>query len=438
MHPTEPSVRTVRLLTVVILVALALRLAVIPLPNFENLMDADHIHAWEPGNVAEALVAGKGFGSSFLSSQPAASLPPVYPLIVAVFFLVFGVHTAHSILAIHIFDCVVNSLACIPIFLFTRRSFGERVAKWTVWGWAVFPYGIYFSAAWAWGTHLLLLGLCWLLYLAQEMENSPRLRLWAGFGLLAGLTGLTEPSGLLVVPFLMLLACWRLAREGKRWILPGAGASLALVATLSPWMIRNAMVFHRFIPMRGNMGLELWMGNNGYELRWTSDDLNPLHDPQELADYDTMGEVAYMNHKLEQAKAYIHSNRLEFVKMSLRRAAYLWTGYWSFDREYLELEPMDPANIPFATCLTLLGVFGLFLAWRQKPFEAIRYGGALFLFPVTYYFSHPEPYDMRPLDPLLLMLVCYAVYQLRGLDKEKKPLRSVQRGAREPVVEAAQ
>jgi hypothetical protein len=122
----------------------------------------------------------------------------------------------------------------------------------------------------------------------------------------------------------------------------------------------------------------------------------------------------------------------------LRRAIYLWTGYWSFDRGYLALEPMDPANIPFATCLTLIGLAGLILAWRQTPFEAFRYGGVLFLFPVMYYFTHPEPYDMRPLDPLLLMLGCYAVYRLRGLDKESSPQRSVGRKSREPVVEVSQ
>ncbi|MGP8252237.1 MAG: ArnT family glycosyltransferase [Terracidiphilus sp.] len=406
---------TVRLLFFVVLVALVLRLAIVPFNRFlfEDLMDANHIHAWEPGNVAEALLAGRGFGSSFISDRPAASLPPMYPLIVAAFFRVFGVHTANSILAIHAFDCLINSLACIPIFLIARRSFGERAGRWAAWGWAFFPYGIYFSAAWAWSTHLLILGLCWLLYLAQGMEQSPRLRLWAGFGILAGFTGLAEPSALAVVPFLMALACFRLARDGKRWLLPGVVASLMVAATLSPWLIRNALVFHRFIPMRGNMGLELWMGNNGHNLRWTSDDLNPLHNQEELADYNRMGEVAYMELKAQQAKTFIHDHPSWYAWMCARRAIYLWTGYWSFDRDYLAQEPMDPANIPFASFVTLMGLAGLFLAWRGEPFEAIRYGGVLFIFPFMYYFSHPEPYDMRALDPLMAILCAYAILAWR-------------------------
>jgi len=408
------------MLGVIVLVALMLRLAVTPLRNFENLMDADHIHAWEPGNMARNLVAGRGFGSTLDSTQPSAMMTPVYPLIVAVLFEAFGVHTSASIFAVHALNCVLNALACIPIFLIARRSFGERVGRWAAWGWAIFPYGIYFSAAWAWSTHLLLLCLCWLLYLAQEMEQSSRLGLWAGFGLLAGFAGLTEPSALIVVPFLVALACWQLRRQGKSWFMPGAVASLALAAAISPWVIRNAMVFHRFIPMRDNMGLELWMGNNGYDLRWTSDDLHPLHDAQEMADYERMGELAYLEYKSQQADEYIHDHPEWYTWMSMRRAVYIWTGYWSFDRDYLKLEPMDPANVPFATCLTLLGLMGLIAAWKERPFEAVRYGGVLFLFPIMYYFSHPEPYHLRPLDPLLLMLGCHAILTVRARVKASR------------------
>src|SRR5208337_3560074 len=188
-----------------VLIALLLRIAVIPFNHFlfEDLMDVNYIHAWEQGNVARALLAGQGFGSPFLSTQPSAIMPPVYPLIVAVFFHLFGIHTAQSIFAIHAFDCLINSLACIPIFLIARRSFSPRVALWAGWAWVFYPYGIYFSAAWAWSTHLLLLCLYVLLYLACEMEHSSSLTLWTGFGLVAGFAGLTEPSILVVVAFLL-------------------------------------------------------------------------------------------------------------------------------------------------------------------------------------------------------------------------------------------
>jgi 4-amino-4-deoxy-L-arabinose transferase-like glycosyltransferase len=411
-----------------VLIALILRLAVIPFDTIENLMDAEHIHAWEQGNVARALVAGHGFGSPFVSTQTSAIMPPVYPLIVAAIFKVLGVHTARSIFAVHAFDCLTNALACIPIFLLARRSFGQCVGLWAGWAWVFFPYGIYFAAAWAWSTHLLLLSLLWLLCLAQELEVSPRLGLWAGFGFLAGFAGLTEPSVLVVIPFLLALAAWRLARERQRWFMPGLVASLALAATLAPWLIRDTVEFHRFIPMRDSIGLELWMGNNGYSVRWTSDQLHPLHDAQELADYNRMGELAYMDWKAGQARAYIAAHRGWYAEMCVRRAIYLWTGYWSFDPAYLKMEPADPFNIPFATALTLLALVGLSLAWKRQPLEAIRYGGVMFLFPMVYYFSHPEPYHMRTLDPLMVILCCYTIVRWRVRATERKQLAAARKG----------
>ena len=392
-----------------VLIALALRIAVTPFSSIEGLLNPDHQHCWEQGNVARSLLAGNGFGSFLWSSQPSAVMPPVFPLIVAASFKIFGIHTPDSIFAVHAFNCAINALACIPIFLFTRQSFGHRAALWTAWAWVFSPYGIYFSAAWAWSTHLLLLCLCWMVYLAQKMEHSSRLRLWTGFGLLAGFGGLCEPTGLLVAAALMALALLRLMLAGKKWFLPGLVASLALAAAISPWIIRNALVFHRFIPMRDSMGLELWMGNNGNNLHWTSDDHHPLHDMAELADYERMGELAYMDHKAALAKAYIQSHPSWYVGMCIRRAVYIWTGFWSFDQRYLTMEPMDLYNIPYATALSLLAFTGLYFTFRHRRWEAMRYGAVLLIMPALYYFSHPEPYHLRALDPMLQMLGCYAI-----------------------------
>jgi hypothetical protein len=164
--------------------------------------------------------------------------------------------------------------------------------------------------------------------------------------------------------------------------------------------------------MRDSMGLEMWLGNNGDSQHWRNGSLHPNHNPAELAEYNA-GELAYMDHKARQADAYIHDHPRWYAWMCARRALYLWTGYWSFSSSYLAGEPLDVANVPVASALTLLGFLGLVLAWRKHPFETIRYGGVLFLFPMMYYFSHPEAYRMRPIDPLLVILGCYAILRLR-------------------------
>ena len=47
--------RRVPVLVWMVLIGMALRVAVIPFDTIEDLMDAEHIHAWEQGNVARAL-----------------------------------------------------------------------------------------------------------------------------------------------------------------------------------------------------------------------------------------------------------------------------------------------------------------------------------------------------------------------------------------------
>ena len=75
----------------------------------------------------------------------------------AYIFAVFGVHTKAAIIAALSLNSLFSALAAIPIYLVARNSFGSATAHWAGWGWAVFPYGVYFAAEWAWSTHLLLL-----------------------------------------------------------------------------------------------------------------------------------------------------------------------------------------------------------------------------------------------------------------------------------------
>ncbi len=406
-----------------VLVALFLRLAVVPFV-YDEWMSAFNVTHYEQGNVARSLLAGHGFGSPWLSHQSSAILPPVFPVITAGIFRILGIHTSASIIALSSLNCAFSALACIPVVLMARRSFGDQVARWSGWGWACSPYGIYFSAEWAWSTHLLLLCMCWLLCLAQTLENSSKLSSWAAFGVLAGFAGLTEPSVLVIVPFLMMLCAWRLSGAGKPWIVPGLLASLMLALTISPWMLRNTLVFHRFIPLRDSMGLEMFLGNTGDSVHWRSGDHHPNHDVRELAEYNA-SEIAYMDHKLAQASSYIHAHPRWYAIMCARRAVYLWTGYWSFDPRYLAQEPLDLVNIPFATATSFLALLGCAIAWKYHRFSAIRFAGVLFLYPLMYYFVHPEAYRMRPLDPLLVILGCRAMHAFALTYSDRS--RSIQR-----------
>jgi hypothetical protein len=284
-----------------------------------------------------------------------------------------------------------------------------RVAKWAGWGWAFSPYGIYYGADWAWSTCLVTLELAWLFWWAWRLEDSSRSRDWLLFGLFGGFAALTEPVVLSVVPLLALWTIYRRYRVQQSWTVPLLAGALGALAIMSPWIVRNYELFHKFIPVRSGFGLELYIGNNGYSTRWVNSSLHPNHSDAELNEYKRDGEIAYMDHKLQQAEAYIRSHPGWYVWMTGRRALYMWTGYWSFSHEYLKDEPLDPPNIFVDTTMTILALLGLRRVFRRDSSLGMRFAIVLFFFPLAYYFSHPETYYFRPADPLIVILAAVTV-----------------------------
>ncbi len=388
--------------------ALLVRLAVIPF-LYREWLDPFLIEHWAFGRVARSLVTGHGFGNVFADTGPTAVLSPVYAYLLAGIFWLFGPHTPASVITALTINSLFSALTCIPVFLLARRCFGDRVAKWAGWLWAFSPYGIYYGADWAWSTCLLTLLLCCLFLIALKLEESGSLLHWTGFGLLTGVASLTEPVTLAVVPFLAAFTCYRRYRQRLTWLMPASAASLAFLAVLSPWIIRNYEVFHQFIPVRSGLGLELYIGNNGYSARWVNSALHPNHSDAELEEYEKSGEVAYMEHKRQQAVDYIRAHPGWFVRMTLRRVLYIWTGYWSLDRAYLKDEPLDPPNILVATTFSVLALLGLRRVFQLDWAIGVRFAIVLGCYPLVYYVSHPETYYFRPVDPLLVVLTAVAI-----------------------------
>jgi 4-amino-4-deoxy-L-arabinose transferase-like glycosyltransferase len=407
-----------------VLFALAVRLAVIPF-LYHDWMDPFVLEHWAFGRIARSIASGHGFGSPFADTGLSALLPPVYSYLLTGIFKVFGIETKASVLAALSLNSLFSALTCVPVFLLARQAFGQRVAKWAGWGWAFSPYGVYYGADWAWSTCLVALELCWLFLFAWRLENSSRKRDWALFGALCGISALTEPVVMSVLPLLGIWTLYRRYRLARPWKTQMIAVAFAGLATLSPWLVRNYMLFHRFVPVRSGYGLELYIGNNGYSGHWVNRALHPNHSDAELSEYERAGEMAYMDHKLQQAKDYIRSHPSWFVWMTFRRVVYMWTGYWSFDRAYLKEEPLDPPNIFVNTTMTILGLWGLRRVWQRDAALGVRFAIVLLFFPLTYYISHPETYYFRPVDPLIVVLAAVAV---AGGSRELTPLQRLESG----------
>jgi len=389
-----------------------IRLAVIPvtLPDHLN-PDRDHWRfAGETGRIARSIVEGKGFSSPLhADTGPTAWMTPVFPTILAGAFSVFGVYTRASAIAILALNTLFSALTCIPVFLIARRRFGETAAIWAGWTWTFFPYAIHFSADFIWATTLTTLLLAALFVYALDLEESSRIIVWLGFGLACGFGALTDPT---MLSALIPVAGWMTYRRFKgryRWKAASAAAVLGFTVMVAPWFIRNFDQFHTFIPFRDNFGLELYVGNNGDLSHFAPSGHHPSDTADEWREFQQQGELAYMQHKKQQATDYINAHPAWFVYATARRALYVWTNFWSFDPQYLAQEPADPGNIFLCTVLSVLALAGLWRAYRTSPLATMPYVIALFCFPLVYYFTHEEDYYRRPMDPIFVVLAVYAV-----------------------------
>jgi 4-amino-4-deoxy-L-arabinose transferase-like glycosyltransferase len=370
-------------------------------------------YAGETGRIARSLATGQGFSSPlFANTGPTAWLGPIFPSLLALIFKLFGVYSRASLLTVLSIDCLFSALTCIPVYFLARRCFGSRAAVWGPWAWALFPYSIFFAADFVWATTLSTLLLTTLFALGVSLPTEKRLWPWIGFGLLYGFAALNDPVVLAVLPVLFIwTACER--RKRGAWLLPAALATLAFFAVITPWSIRNYATFHKLIPIRGGLGLEFYCGNNADSWHWDPPGYHPSDNERDWQQYRTLGEVRFMQLKQSQAFDFINTHRALYVRQTLRRIIYFWTGYWSFDKRYLHEEPMDPYSIVMTSASTLLALIGLRKAFRQGRATGTLFALTFIFFPVVYYLTHTEDYYRRPIDALLVVLGVAAFVRLR-------------------------
>jgi hypothetical protein len=160
------------------------------------------------------------------------------------------------------------------------------------------------------------------------------------------------------------------------------------------------------------------VGNVGNSLHWWNTDIHPAGSEMERAEYLRLGEHGYMARKKAQAIAYIEAHPRIFVERSLRRVIFMWTGFWSANRAYLQEEPFDRINFFFCFPTTLLMIFALWKLFREQPDKAVLFALLFVIFPLPYYFSHPDLTYRQPIEPFIVTLVAYALAPAREAASE--------------------
>ena len=424
LTPTSAADRTGRLhsqsaailLTLMVCSAFVLRIAVVA-SSFLSIAAPSLDHGQfgaEMGWVARSLALGHGFSSPFFpSTGPTALVPPLFPYLLAAVFRTFGLYTAKSAFAILSLDSLLSALTCIPVYLSLRYAAGERLAQLAGWLWVIYPFAIYFSGArvsdYALTSFLFATCFCF----AQRLHSQESFSVWFGFGILYGVTALSNPSVLSMFPFLLLTALWKVERRGGRWLLRGIVTVIAIILVVGLWAIRNYRVMHAASPIRDGFWLEFWAGNNGDTFASNPAWAHPASNPVEMQKFEAVGETAYLAHKQTIAVSFVRHHPIFFAGVSLRRAVRFWTGFWSVRPSYLKSEPLDVPNVFFCTCITFFMLRGMGHWWKENRTYASPFLIMLLVFPLPYYLTHSSMDYRQPIEPQIVILVTVGLFGFR-------------------------
>ncbi len=203
---TQPSRSPKRFLIWVCALAFLLRLAFIFVTGTYRLTDASDNYfgfGWEMGRVAWSLVQGHGFSSPLpLPTGPTAMVGPVYPLLIAIAFKLFGTYSVAAALAIRILQSCFASLTCFLIYLCGRDTVGDFAGKLAAVAWALFPLNIFFAVNRIWETTLTGLLAVLLFWVLLKARNTASFSGWILAGALLGFSALVNTSlVVLAIPF---------------------------------------------------------------------------------------------------------------------------------------------------------------------------------------------------------------------------------------------
>ena len=192
-----------------------------------------------------------------------------------------------------------------------RRKKKEKAARVSAWIVACYPMLLVYPLGLGTENPFFVLLLVSILFLLSAIEK-PTTHNFLLSGLFLGLTALTRS---VILPFagLAVLWIWFFLKQKRGAIL----VAVALTLTITPWMIRNSLLHHKFTTIETSMGYNLYLGyhpqGNGSFVFGPSLDLLTILDD---AERDKVG--------TQQAIEFIKAQPERFVPLAVNRLGYFF------------------------------------------------------------------------------------------------------------------
>ncbi len=373
----------------------------------------------ELGSIARNLAEGRGFSSPFeRGEQPTSWFAPFMPAAWAALFWMTGVFSPLSLWIILTLQVIASSLAC-GVYWQILRHFRGKLPGLPHW----LPL-VVASVIACWPEAFLMIRKPWyftyqelavaILFLqAMKWIDHSSFRSSVTLGTVAGVAALINPVPLGL--FLWSLLMGVLGRPNQARVGHGILAGATCLLVISPWLIRNTLVFDQFAFVRTNLGVELRQGNGPQGTpKQTRASLHPALNTEELDRYREWGELKYSQWCLDQAVQAMKDDMGLTVRRTLER---IWL-YWSSDAlDWYDWNQKGPWwNRPQSEAiqkvvkvmLALIPLAALaFLGTRRRldtPYAPL-FAGILILTPLPYYLTHVTFSYSYLVKPYLLLLL---------------------------------
>jgi 4-amino-4-deoxy-L-arabinose transferase-like glycosyltransferase len=361
--------------------------------------------AYEVMSIADHLVRGQGFSSPFLrDTGPTAWIAPAYPYLAALIFRWLGTYSPLSNALILSVQCLMGACTGIAIFVLGKRIFGAQIGFWAAWIWTVSPFFFRWATSWIWDTAFSALALTIILILTLDLAEKGGTKRWFSLGAVWGLSALTNPALLSLLPLTLAYAARANVRATRKWVRGCTFSVLVFAAMISPWLIRNFIVFKHPVFLRSNYWFEFHLGNYHYSNGMGFSGKHPSLNSRELDKYQELGEIEYVRSAREDALRFVREHPVEFAALTLGRIRWFWDG------SFLPFQPSREWWKPWEYWpLSALGLMGLLLTLTRRPKGWPVFASPILIYPFPYYLAYPTARYRHAIEPLLLLLSVYFI-----------------------------
>ena len=394
----------------------------------------------EYNQLAKNLIAGEGYCLKGLSghfrflmrerlNEPSARRPPLYPLLLAAIYRIFG----ERYRAVFLLQCLFDVVTMLTVFALSRRLFGNVTVGLLATGLAA-SYLPFFQQNIVIMTESLNMMLTTLsLWAIAEAVASPRTKFFVLSGVFLGAAALTRPEslGLSITLSVGLFFILRAKKIGIRRSAQMPALMLLVVCTLlSPWVIRNAIVFHRFLP-----GTTL-VGTNIMEGLYipTQQNVGGVFisiPPQVILKVDGLPEVKANDILLHEALKFFWRHPWSWLVHAPQKVMELWLNAAKWQKRYFLYYPTTNRNhyiqYTFLIPNVVLLIFSAIAVFRYRGHwllvaSPILLTLAFFSFTETFTVSVGR-HSMKMI-PSLMVLAAFGLYRTFARAPAHKPLEN--------------